>query len=136
MFSSYVLNTFIWFGVWLAGRRRGRPTGRRGVLSQPFADRSEKRRRRRTSPSSAMASHLKDYGQAFVIMGVSGTGKSTVAEMLAKALDCSFLEADDFHSQANKDKMRKGFRLQMKIDSHGLKHSSDVVGKIMSSSKM
>ncbi|VAH99071.1 unnamed protein product [Triticum turgidum subsp. durum] len=35
-------------------------------------------------------------------MGVSGCGKSTVAAMLAEALGCGFVEADDYHSQTNK----------------------------------
>ncbi|CAL9147247.1 unnamed protein product, partial [Musa hybrid cultivar] len=113
----------------------GKYSRSRPYCRPPFADRSEKRRRRRTSPSSAMASHVKDYGQAFVIMGVSGTGKSTVAEMLAKALDCSFLEADDFHSQANKDKMRKGVPLTDEDRFPWLEVLRDAVGKIMSSSK-
>ncbi|KAL6861416.1 hypothetical protein ACP4OV_017116 [Aristida adscensionis] len=50
-------------------------------------------------------------GLAVVIMGVSGCGKSTVAAMLAEALGCSFIEADDYHSQANKAKMSKGIPL-------------------------
>ncbi|KAK3131440.1 hypothetical protein QOZ80_6AG0506480 [Eleusine coracana subsp. coracana] len=50
-------------------------------------------------------------GLAIVIMGVSGCGKSTVAALLAEALGCSFIEADDYHSQANKAKMSKGIPL-------------------------
>ncbi|XP_062227871.1 gluconokinase-like [Phragmites australis] len=50
-------------------------------------------------------------GLAIVIMGVSGCGKSTVAALLAQALGCSFIEADDYHSQANKAKMSKGIPL-------------------------
>jgi len=50
-------------------------------------------------------------GLAIVIMGVSGCGKSTVAARLAAALGCSFVEADDYHSQANKEKMSKGIPL-------------------------
>ncbi|KAJ6834642.1 putative gluconokinase [Iris pallida] len=55
-----------------------------------------------------MASH---QGLGIVIMGVSGCGKSTVAEKLSESLGCSFLEADDFHSQKNKAKMSKGVPL-------------------------
>lgn len=43
-----------------------------------------------------------------VVMGVSGAGKTTVARALAAALGWRFLEADDLHSQANVDKMRRG----------------------------
>ncbi|XP_044483118.1 gluconokinase-like isoform X1 [Mangifera indica] len=50
-------------------------------------------------------------GRAFVIMGVSGAGKSTIGAMLAKALKCDFLDADDYHSHANKEKMRQGIPL-------------------------
>nr|XP_010943649.1 gluconokinase [Elaeis guineensis] len=61
-----------------------------------------------SSLAASMASNPKDRGLAIVIMGVSGSGKSTVAQMLAKSLSCRFVEADDFHSQKNKEKMRNG----------------------------
>ncbi|CAD6337974.1 unnamed protein product [Miscanthus lutarioriparius] len=54
---------------------------------------------------------LAHQGLAIVVMGVSGCGKSTVAAMLAEALGCSFIEADDYHSQANKAKMSEGIPL-------------------------
>jgi len=47
-------------------------------------------------------------GMSFLIMGVSGSGKSTIARMLADALGATFLEADDFHSEANREKMKQG----------------------------
>ncbi|XP_024966916.1 gluconokinase [Cynara cardunculus var. scolymus] len=50
-------------------------------------------------------------GIAVVIMGVSGAGKSTVGEMLGKALNCSYVDADDFHPQSNKEKMKNGIPL-------------------------
>jgi|SRR5215475_6027333 len=43
-----------------------------------------------------------------MVMGVTGSGKSTVGEMLAQRLGSEFADADDFHSQANKDKMHSG----------------------------
>jgi len=46
-----------------------------------------------------------------IAMGVSGCGKTTIGEMLAKQLNCDFADADSFHSQANKDKMHKGIPL-------------------------
>jgi gluconokinase len=43
-----------------------------------------------------------------VVMGVSGCGKSTVGEQLAPKLNLPFHDGDDFHSQANIDKMSHG----------------------------
>ena len=46
-----------------------------------------------------------------IIFGVSGGGKTTVGELLARELGWHFYEADDFHSPANIDKMRRGVPL-------------------------
>ena len=43
-----------------------------------------------------------------VVMGVSGSGKTTIAKDLAAALHCQFLEGDALHPQANVEKMRGG----------------------------
>jgi carbohydrate kinase (thermoresistant glucokinase family) len=43
-----------------------------------------------------------------VLMGVSGSGKSTVAALLAAALGCQFQEGDDLHPPQNVEKMRGG----------------------------
>jgi carbohydrate kinase (thermoresistant glucokinase family) len=43
-----------------------------------------------------------------VVMGVSGSGKTTVAAMLAGALHCQFQEGDDLHPSSNVAKMRSG----------------------------
>lgn len=43
-----------------------------------------------------------------VVMGVSGSGKTTVAAMLAGALGAQFLEGDDLHPRENVEKMRSG----------------------------
>lgn len=47
----------------------------------------------------------------YILMGVSGSGKSTVGEMLAQRLGCAFHDADEFHSAANKAKMHAGIAL-------------------------
>ena len=49
--------------------------------------------------------------QAIVVMGVCGTGKSTIGRRLADALDCPYADADDFHPEANVAKMRSGIAL-------------------------
>ena len=46
-----------------------------------------------------------------IIFGVSGAGKTTVGELLARELGWHFYEADDFHSRANIAKMRRGLPL-------------------------
>ena len=43
-----------------------------------------------------------------VIMGVSGVGKTTVGQALARAIDADFAEGDSYHPDANVEKMRAG----------------------------
>jgi gluconokinase len=47
-------------------------------------------------------------GSPVVVMGVSGSGKSTVGAALAQRLRVPFADADDFHPQANIQKMTAG----------------------------
>jgi gluconokinase len=49
---------------------------------------------------------------AIVVMGVSGSGKSTIGRALADALKVPYLEGDEFHSAANIAKMSAGIALQ------------------------
>lgn len=46
-----------------------------------------------------------------VVMGVSGAGKSTVAQLLAHHLEWPWAEADEFHPETNIDKMTAGLPL-------------------------
>lgn len=47
-----------------------------------------------------------------VVMGVSGSGKSTIARRLAEALGYAFLDGDDLHPPANIAKMSAGVPLE------------------------
>lgn len=46
-----------------------------------------------------------------IVMGVSGSGKSSVGRALAVELGWDFYDADDFHPPANVEKMSKGIPL-------------------------
>jgi gluconokinase len=46
-----------------------------------------------------------------IVMGVSGSGKSTVGALLALRLRCEFEDADWFHPPSNVDKMHSGIAL-------------------------
>lgn len=46
-----------------------------------------------------------------VVMGVAGSGKTTIGTMLAEALQCAFVEGDTFHPAANIEKMSRGIPL-------------------------
>ncbi len=46
-----------------------------------------------------------------IVMGVSGSGKTTIGKLLADSLGWEFSDADSFHSPENVDKMRRGIPL-------------------------
>ena len=50
-------------------------------------------------------------GPVIYIMGVAGSGKTTIGKMLADRLSIPFFDADDYHSSSNKEKMRNGIAL-------------------------
>ncbi len=45
---------------------------------------------------------------SMIIMGVQGSGKSTIGAALAQRLNIDFIDGDDLHPPANKEKMRSG----------------------------
>ena len=49
--------------------------------------------------------------QIIVVMGVAGSGKTTVGTRLADAMHCAYLEGDSLHSPANVEKMSHGIPL-------------------------
>lgn len=48
---------------------------------------------------------------AIIVMGVSGSGKSSIGEKLAEALSLRFIEGDQLHLASNVEKMSKGIPL-------------------------
>ncbi len=53
-------------------------------------------------PPKATRNHV------FIVMGVSGVGKTTIARSLAERLDAKFIEADHYHPEANRRAMNRG----------------------------
>ncbi len=44
----------------------------------------------------------------FIIMGVTGSGKTTIGQRLASRIHVPFIDADDFHSDHSREKMKAG----------------------------
>jgi len=63
-----------------------------------------------------------------VVMGVSGSGKTTIGELLARRLGCEFIEGDDFHPPGNIAKMAAGTPL---TDEDRRPWLDDLNGKLM-----
>lgn len=60
-------------------------------------------------PTRETAAHGPRPGpELIVVMGVAGSGKTTVAALLAGRLDAAFAEGDDFHSEESVAKMSAG----------------------------
>jgi gluconokinase len=55
---------------------------------------------------------MQNQATHLVVMGVAGSGKSTIAAALSRQLGWACAEADEFHPQANIDKMSRGIPLQ------------------------
>jgi len=59
----------------------------------------------RSTPLIALCSGRMQQGTSapliFIIMGVSGCGKSTVGQALARRLQCAFYDADNYHPETN-----------------------------------
>ncbi|MEU7056419.1 gluconokinase [Streptomyces sp. NPDC046197] len=77
-----------------------------------------------------------------VVMGVAGTGKTTIGPLLAARLGVPYAEGDDFHPQANIDKMSAGVPLDDEdrwpwLDAIGAwAHGRDGLGGVVSSSAL
>jgi gluconokinase len=59
-------------------------------------------------PWRPAVSHVITHPTVAVVMGVSGSGKTTVAMLLAAALGWQFIEGDDLHPPENVEKMHGG----------------------------
>ncbi len=51
------------------------------------------------------------HNTVIFVIGVSGSGKSSIGKMLAKELNYTFIEGDDYHPESNVTKMRSGMPL-------------------------
>lgn len=70
-----------------------------------------------------------------LVMGVSGSGKTTVAQKLAESLGYKFADADDFHPQENIDKMQNGIALNDKDRLPWLQKMQDIIKQHLSENK-
>src|SRR5690625_7607379 len=60
-------------------------------------------------------------GNLFVLMGISGCGKTTVGKLLSETTGLPFYDGDDFHPAEKKEKMRIGEPLTDKDRLHWLR---------------
>ncbi|MCZ2847230.1 gluconokinase [Modestobacter sp. VKM Ac-2978] len=66
---------------------------------------------------------------SIVVMGVSGSGKSTVANELARRLQWEFIEGDDLHPPENVEKMRSGTPLDDEDRWPWLRRMAELIGE-------
>jgi len=64
-----------------------------------------------------------------IVMGVAGSGKSTIGQLLADRLGWPFYDGDDLHPAANVEKMRAGIPLTDEDRSGWLSALADVIAE-------
>jgi len=65
-----------------------------------------------SSPDGVIHATVPDHFEhIFLVTGPAGCGKTTVAQFLAKQMNAPYVEGDDFHPPANKEKMANGIPL-------------------------
>ncbi|WP_294227564.1 gluconokinase [uncultured Shimia sp.] len=74
-----------------------------------------------------------DTGKAIIVMGVSGVGKTTVAQALAAEIAGRYVEADEFHPPENIAAMAKGIPLTDVMRRPWLEALSEVMQKARTS---
>ena len=67
--------------------------------------------------------------QLIIVMGVAGSGKSTVADSLATQLQMAMIEADEYHSDEAVDMMRQGMPLNDTIREAWIRRLRDAVNQ-------
>jgi gluconokinase len=55
--------------------------------------------------------HPRSHLSLIIVMGVAGAGKTTVGQALAREVGWTFVDADDYHSPANRAKLAGGVEL-------------------------
>jgi len=96
-------------------RRSGTPTPQTDVLLRVFTDLTE--RGYGDQDTAVVQAYLETYERRgtgvrhLVVMGVSGSGKTTVGERLAGRLGVPFAEGDAFHTEGSRAKMAAGIPL-------------------------
>lgn len=66
---------------------------------------------------------------SLVVMGVSGSGKSTIAALVAERTGSTFLDADDLHPESNVAKMAAGIPLMDEDRMPWLRVVGDVIAR-------
>jgi gluconokinase len=78
---------------------------------------------------------MKHSPTALILMGVSGCGKTSVGELLSQELGWPFYDGDDFHPQANVDKMAAGIPLDDADRAPWLKVLNNLMGDHLNTGK-
>ncbi len=70
-----------------------------------------------------------------VMMGVTGSGKTTIGKLVARRLQWAFYDGDDFHSRANIEKMRSGVALTDEDRAAWLDTLAELIGDLVAKNR-